>query len=316
MMKALIVKQDTVQLVQLIQQIALNAKSENTKRAYKSDWKDFQTFCSGHGFSTLPATPHTICLYISKLSSTKKLSTVRRRIAAITEAHKFANLKIPMDGIVKAVLKGLARSSKTKSIKKKAISITYLKAFFPSKFPDNIRTIRDRALILLGFAGGFRRSELVALDFSDIEFTQSGMTVQIRQSKTDQEGKGQVKTIGNGSHHDLCAVRATKKWLEKSGIKNGSIFRGIKKGGKINTERLTGQSVALIVKKYIQNIGLDPSLFAGHSLRSGLVTAAKEAGLSTEDIMIITGHQTPAMISHYYQGGEKRQYQMSTKIGL
>lgn len=315
-MTALSVKSGTEQLIELTRQVALNAKSINTKRAYKSDWKDFKTFCSNHKLSPLPATSQTLCFYVTWLSATKKLSTIRRRIASITEAHNFVNLPNPADSMVKSVLKGLARSCKTKSIRKKAISIDNLKAFFSPKLQVDIRIIRDRALILLGFAGGFRRSELVALDVSDIEFTRSGMMIQVIRSKMDQEGKGQIKTIGPGTDNHLCAVTAVKLWLEKSGITKGPIFREIKKGGKIEPTRLTGQSVSLIVKKYIQGIGLDPSLFAGHSLRSGLVTAAKEAGLTTEDIMSITGHHTPAMISHYYQGGEKRKYQMSSEIGL
>jgi site-specific recombinase XerD len=306
-------KTQSAQIPELTRQLILDSRAKNTKRAYESDWRDFVAFCEKQGLQYMPSTPQVVCAYILNLSTTKKFSTIRRRVSSITVAHKMANKPNPVDNFVKTVLSGLARNIKAKSTKKKAITVKQLRAFFQDG-DNTITRVRDKTILYLSFAGGFRRGELVALDVDDVDFTDSGMTLLVRRSKTDQEGRGHVKTIGYGKQ--TCPVAALKEWLKESGITGGAIFRPISKSGRVLDRRLSDQCVALIVKKYIKEIGDDPALYSGHSVRSGLVTAAKMAGVSTEDIMRITNHKTQSMIERYYQGGERIQYGVAEKIGM
>jgi integrase len=298
-----------------VSDIMENAKADNTKRAYKADWRDFLAFCQKHALSSLPASPDTVTLYLSQLAETKKMATIRRRVASIAEAHRVAGLATPTTGIVKTLLSGLARSTNQHQTRKKALRVSDLADSIPL-FGDDLRGCRDKAILLLGFAGGFRRSEITNLVIGDITFTDSGMMITIRQSKTDQAGQGMTKTIGNGRYLPTCAVSALRLYLKGLGKVSGPVFRNIKKGGEIIGNKLTPQSVAAIVKKAVSLCGLNPDSFGGHSLRSGHITAAKQAGIMTEEIMKTTGHKDPSMITRYYQGGTREQYQISRTIGL
>ncbi len=292
-----------------------NSKSANTLRAYKSDWKQFEKWCGGHELNALPASLQTVVFYITHLSGSYKVSSIKRKVTCLSEAHRMAGVQNPVhSNIVEETLKGVSRTLGTAPSKKKAIRLSDIRQILPL-LPETLIGIRDKALLLVGFAGGFRRSELVALDISDAEFTESGTTIHIKKSKTDQEGAGYYKTIGKGRSQLTCPVYALQKWIEVSEIIEGSIFRSITKGSVMGVS-LSTNSVSRIIKRCISLIGLNASDFAGHSLRSGFISEAKEAGIMNELIMKMTHHKTESMISEYYQGGEFEMYNLSSAIGF
>ena len=281
-----------------------NSKSANTLRAYKADFKDFSAFCAKNGLSSLPTDPKILSLYLTHLSSNSKYSTLKRRIASISVIHKikghYLDTKHP---IIMENLHGIKRAKGINQKSKKPILINDLKAIInvideyinqseTSKTEESkiLRSkIRDKAIILLGFAGGFRRSELVSIDYEDLEFLSEGVKIFIKRSKTDQSGEGMIKAIPYFDNKNFCPVLALKKWIEFSQIKFGKLFN------------ISDKSVALIIKKYASITGLDPNKYGGHSLRSGFATSAAESGAEERNIMAMTGHKTTQMVRRYIQ---------------
>ena len=266
-----------------------NSKANNTLRAYQSDFKDFSAFCTGNGFSSLPTQPKIIALYITNLSKSSKFSTLKRRIASISVIHKlkghYLDTKHP---IIMENLHGIKRTLGSRQKAKKPILIKDLKLIINV---INKEKIRDKALILIGFAGGFRRSELVNIFYEDIEFVTEGVKILIKRSKTDQTGEGSIKAIPYFENQEFCPVIALKNYINsKLNIKNESrVFE------------ISDKSVALIIKKYAEKAGLDASRYAGHSLRSGFATTAAEFGAEERNIMAMTGHKTTQMVRRYIQ---------------
>ena len=266
-----------------------NSKAENTLRAYQSDFKDFSAFCSKNGFSSIPTQPKIIALYITHLSKSLKFSTLKRRIASISVIHKlkghYLDTKHP---IIMENLHGIKRTLGSRQKAKKPILINDLKLIINVIDKDKIR---DKALILIGFAGGFRRSELVNIYNEDVEFVTEGVKILIKKSKTDQSGEGMVKAIPYFNNQEFCPVIALKNYIKyKFASKNeGRIFE------------ISDKSVALIIKKYAEKVGLDSSKYAGHSLRSGFATTAAEFGAEERNIMAMTGHKTTQMVRRYIQ---------------
>lgn len=263
------------------------ASSDNTRRAYKSDWDDFCAWCERTGESSLPATPIGIASYLAHLADTgSKASTIQRRVAAMRAAHLAANFEPPTNAEgVKATMRGIRRKLGTRPTKKKPATAEVQAGF---TFPDTLTGIRDRALVLLGFAAARRRSEIVALHVSDIEWRPKGILLHIRRSKTDQEGKGTHIPVPRGDA--LKPVAALEAWLKASGITEGPIFRGIDRHGRISGTALSDRAVADIVKKVCAAAGLDARAFSGHSLRAGFVTSALDRGEDYFKIMGQTGH--------------------------
>ena len=266
-----------------------NSKSNNTLRAYQSDFKDFSTFCIKNGLSLMPADPKIIALYITFLSKSSKFSTLKRRIASISVIHKlkghYLDTKHP---VIMENLHGIKRTLGSRQKSKKPILINDLKLII--KAIDQ-KKIRDKALILIGFAGGFRRSELVNIEYDDVEFVTEGVKILIKRSKTDQSGEGNIKAIPYFENREFCPVIALKNYVnEKFTNKNkGKIFE------------ISDKSVALILKRYAKKAGLNASLYAGHSLRSGFATTAAEFGAEERNIMAMTGHKTTQMVRRYIQ---------------
>ena len=264
-----------------------SSKANNTLRAYKSDFRDFTVFCNKNGFSSMPTQPKIIALYITNLSKSSKFSTLKRRIASISVIHKlkghYLDTKHP---IIMENLHGIKRTLGSRQKAKKPILINDLKLIIKAINEDKLR---DKALILIGFAGGFRRSELVNIDHEDIEFVPEGVKILIKRSKTDQSGEGVYKAIPYFDNKEFCPVLALKKYVEIKTIKNDErkVFK------------LSDKSVALIIKRYAQKAGLDASKYAGHSLRSGFATTAAEFGAEERNIMAMTGHKTTAMVRRY-----------------
>ena len=266
-----------------------NSKAKNTLRAYQSDFKDFSAFCSKNGFSSIPTQPKIIALYITHLSKSLKFSTLKRRIASISVIHKlkghYLDTKHP---IIMENLHGIKRTLGSRQKAKKPILINDLKLIIKAIDKEKIR---DKALILIGFAGGFRRSELVNIYNEDVEFVTEGVKILVKKSKTDQSGEGIVKAIPYFDNQEFCPVIALKDYIKyKFANKNeGRIFE------------ISDKSVALIIKKYAEKVGLDSSRYAGHSLRSGFATTAAEFGAEERNIMAMTGHKTTQMVRRYIQ---------------
>jgi integrase len=229
-------------------------------------------------------------------------STIGRRVAAIRYAHKLAGLPLPTDDErVRATMRGIRRSLGTAGAKKTPATVERIIAMAPIA-SERLADIRDRALLLFGFASAMRRSELAALDFEDIEETADGLRVTIRRSKTDQEGHGHVIAIPRGVI--ACPVAALKAWLAAAGITAGPMFRPIAKGGRVQAMRLTDRSVADIVKVHARRAGLDPKLFAGHSLRSGFLNSAAARGASIFKMADQSRHKSTDTLRGYVRDAE------------
>jgi site-specific recombinase XerD len=283
-------------------QLARKEKAAATRRAYRSDFRIFEAWCRGRGVSALPATPETVAAFLtSDVEAGSRPSTLGRRVAAIRYGHKLAGQPVPTDDErVKATMRGIRRSLGTAPRKKAPATAERIIAM-ALVAGDDVKGRRDRALLLIGFAGAFRRSELVALNVEDLEESELGFKITIRHSKTDQEGVGQTIAIVRGSV--TCPVAALKAWLEAAGISTGPVFRSVKKGGVV-AGRLPAQSVADIVKDYAERVGLDPTLFAGHSMRSGFLTSAAKRGASIFKMMDQSRHRSVETLRGYIRDAE------------
>ena len=278
-------------------------KAASTRRAYKTDFSIFQSWCADRGASALPAEPATVAAFLAwEADRRTRPSTIGRRVAAIRYAHKLAGHEIPTDDErVRATVRGIRRAVGAAPNKKAPATSDRIMAMAPVA-GARLGGLRDRALLLLGFAGAFRRSELVALDIEDIEEIKDGLRVMIRRSKTDQEGKGAIIAIARGA--SACPVAAYKAWIEAANISAGPVFRPIAKGERLQESRLTDRSVAKIVKAHAARIGLDPAAFSGHSLRSGFLTSAAARGASIFKMMDVSRHKSMDTLRGYVRDAE------------
>ena len=295
------------------------AKAPNTRRAYRSDWNDFLRWCRGRRRTALAATPDTVALYLTELASVCKVSTLQRRLTSIGQAHQaagYAAHESPTKHVtVRAVWAGIRRAHGTAQEGKAPTLIEDVRAMVAT-LPDTLLGVRDRALLLLGFAGAFRRSELVGLDVRDVMVTRAGLVVRLRRSKTDQEGEGQTVGIPYGSNPETCPVRAVQEWLECANIKEGPLLRSVNRHEQLQQARLSDKTVALVVKRMAAAAGLDATLYAGHSLRAGLATAAAIAGTSERAIMKQTRHRSERMVRKYIRDGELFRNNAAATVGL
>ncbi len=281
-----------------------SSKANNTIRAYKSDFNDFALFCVQNKFKSLPTEPKIISLYITHLSSRDaKMSTLKRRLVSIGVIHRMKGyyLDTKHPSIIENIL-GIKRRKGSKQIGKKPLLINNLKKIINviDKVDDiELKKLRDRSIILIGFSGGFRRNEIVSLDFEDIDFVTEGLKINLKRSKTDQFGEGYVKGLPYFDNHKYCPVKSLKKWIEISKISIGPLFRRFSKGSKLSENRLTDQTVAILIKKYLHLAGIDSKDYSGHSLRSGFATSAAESGVEERNIMAMTGHKSTEMVRRY-----------------
>ena len=280
-----------------------SSKANNTLRAYKSDFKDFGNFCYKHGLNSLPTEPKIISLYLTHLSKNSKISTLRRRLVSISMVHKlkghYLDTKHPI--IIENLL-GIRRVKGSIQKGKKPLLINHLKSIINvinEQKIDEIKKLRDKSIILIGFGGGFRRTELISIDHEDLEFTSEGLKIIIKKSKTDQIGEGMTKGIPYFNNEIYCPVKNLQKWLKISKINSGPIFRRFSKGLSLTEKRLTDQSVVLLIKEYLKLAGIENKNFSGHSLRSGFATVAAESGADERSIMAMTGHKTTEMVRRY-----------------
>ena len=292
------------------------SKAANTLRGYQSDWREFCRWCEGHSISPLPATVETVAAYIADCASRLKVGSIQRRLNAIAEAHKATGLESPTHApLVTNTMKGIRRTKGTAPAQKAAALTDDIRVMVGAT-SSGVIGARDRALILLGFAGAFRRSELVALDVEDCAFTKEGLTIMLRRSKVDQEATGRKLGIPYGSNPETCPVRNLQTWIEHAPITVGPLFRSITRHGKIQAGRLGAVDVARIVKKLAEKAGLDPAKYAGHSLRAGHATSAAIAGATERSIMNQTGHRSVQMVRRYIREGNLFRENSAGKLGL
>jgi site-specific recombinase XerD len=283
---------------------ARNEKAPSTRRAYGSDWRLFESWCASKSVPSLPAAPETVAAFLAyEASRGTRASTIGRRCAAVRFAHKLAGHEPPTNSEpVRATLRGIRRTLGTAKIRKTPATSEKVVAMVTTSGRADLKGKRDRALLLLGFAGAFRRSELVALNVDDLEFCDSGLRVTIRRSKTDQQAAGQTIAIVRGSI--VCPVAALRGWLEAARVTSGPVFRAVAKGGRIADQRLSDRAIANIVKAAAQRLGLNAPDFSGHSLRSGFLTSAAARGASIFKMMDVSRHRSMDTLRGYVRDAD------------
>jgi site-specific recombinase XerD len=292
------------------------SKASNTVKSYRADWKDFTNYCNTVGCQSLPANEVTIVNYIAVLADNHKASTIQRKVSAISQAHKAAGFDTPTQTFaVKAIMAGIRRNKGTMADKKQAAVIDDIRMMV-NTLDDRLISIRDRALLLIGFAGAFRRSELAGLTMDNIEFNRNGVTITLVHSKTDQEGAGYKKGIPYGSNPATCPVRALQDWLEAANITEGAIFRSMNRHGQVQDSAMSDKAVALIVKRTAEAAGLDSSKYSGHSLRSGFITTAAANGTNERNIMKQSGHKSIAVMRGYIHDATLYNDNAAANVGL
>ena len=297
------------------------SRSPATRRAYRAAWQAFCLWCSGRGARPLPATPHLAAAYAAHLAQLgRRPSTVEQAISAISVAHQAAGHPSPTrDARVRAVLSGIRRAHGAAgpgSRGKAALETPALREALATIPWDTARGLRDRALLLLGFAGGLRRSELASLDLEDLELVPEGLQLRLRRSKTDQEGRGRLLGIPYGLHPETCPVRAVRAWREAAGISSGPLFRTVDRAGRILPRRCSDRAVARAVQRAVRVSGGDPGRVGAHSLRSGFVTSAARAGAPTWAIQLQTGHRSLAQLHQYVRPATLFQENAARYVGL
>lgn len=278
---------------------AMAEKSLATRRAYRSDFAGFTDWCRARYAEPMPATPETVAAFLAaQATAGARASTISRKAAAIRYAHRLARHALPTDAeAVKIVMRGIRRTFGAAPDQKAAATADRIADMIAGIPADTLAGKRDRALLLVGFAGTFRRSELVALTVADLMEVEGGLRIAIRHSKTDQESAGQEIAIPAGGK--LRPVEAVQAWLDAAGITEGPVFRPIAKGGRLLPGALTAQSVALVIKAHTERVGLDPVDYAGHSLRAGFLTTAAEHGASVFKMMEVSRHRSVDTLRGY-----------------
>ncbi len=284
-----------------------NSKAHNTLRAYNADFRDFSAFCAKNGLNSIPSEPKIVAIYLTYLSSFSKYSTLKRRLASIKVVHKlkghYIDTKHP---IIIENLMGIKRKMGVKQIAKKPLLINDLKIIINviDQEKNNLKRLQNKALLLVGFAGGFRRSELVSIEYDDLDFVTEGVKIIIRRSKTDQTGQGMTKAIPYFDNKTYCPVTSLRNWINFLNIDKGKIFN------------ISDKTVALTIKKYALLAGLDQKKYAGHSLRSGFATSTAETGADERSIMAMTGHKTTQMVRRYINESNLFKNNALNKINL
>jgi integrase len=296
------------------------AKARSTRDAYASDARDFAAFCKTHSLPYLPSTPQTTALYITHLARRVSVATIRRRLAAITYVHREAGYSdspasTRVHFVVREVLNGIRRIRGTAQHGADPLLAGAVKRI-AAACPATILGLRDRALVLLGFSGAFRRSELTQIiEVGNLTFTPQGLYIRLPRSKTDQEQAGRTVAIGLGEHQETCPVLALRAWIDVARVESGPVFRAVDLKGRVSATALHPRSISKILKRAAARAGLDPRNISGHSLRAGATTAAID-GAEEREIARTTGHKTSAMVRRYIRDGELLRSNMTARLGL
>ena len=292
---------DVVRLREELKRLAASARAPRTRQAYESDWRHFCAWCVSVARPFLPAEEETVELYLADQARSLKVSSLSRRVAAIGHYHHAAGYESPAGRRCRLVLRATAREKGAACAQKAAIAPEELRRMSEALGQEKgrVRAIRDRAVLVFGFAAGMRRSELAALDLGDVEISSQGVKVHLRRSKTDQGGEGRWLGIFPGSKAETCPVATLRAWIEARGNQAGPLFTRITMGDRATEARLSGAAVGEIVQRAVKLIGLDADRYGGHSLRAGCVTAAAAAGVSDVVIMQRTGHRSVQTLAKY-----------------
>ncbi len=295
--------------IELVNEALANSRAASTRRCYAATMRIFEAWCRERGESPLPASPEVVARFASWRAQVAQVSasTLGKDIAAIRAAHTQAGHPSPCDHEgVKLTMKGLRRSLGAAKKPKAPLTsdrLVSLLAQVPANTPQGLR---DRAILIIGFGGALRRSELAALRVEDISEVTEGLDITIRHSKTDQEGQGQTISLPREvTAPDFCPCRALKVWLEAAGITSGPVFPRLRRWGRITGEAMTGHSIAATVKRYALAAGLNPADFAGHSLRSGWLTSAAEDGASTFKLQEVSRHKSLDVLAGYVRRADR-----------
>lgn len=287
----------------------------NTRKAYRSDWDDFNHWCANKGLNPMPAGLEVVTAYLTDRASTLKVASLERRLVSIRQAHAMGGYSIDKNHpLITETMKGIKNTHGAPQTAKAPIMIDDLREMV-QRLNDDLSGIRDRALLLLGFTGAFRRSELVFLKVEDLNFAKEGIEVTLRKSKTDQTGRGEVLPIPYGSNPDTCPVRALKTWMEVAAVSDGFLFRSINRHGHISEKGLCAASVSLIIKRNDHLRGKEAS-YGGHSLRAGFCTTAAVRGVPEHSIMRQSRHKKSDTLRKYIRMGSLWKDNAATKLGL
>ena len=296
----------------------LASKAPSTLRAYRSDWEHFASWCEGRNVSCLPATPETVALYLVSLAETRRPATMTRRLTSIAKAHSAAGHGSPASlqhAVVAETLQGIRRTLGTAQPGKTALLTADLVQIL-AHLPSGLAGARDRALLLLGYTGALRRSELARVRLEDLQWVGEGALLNLPWSKTDQQGQGRKVAVPKGAHRGTCPVAAIENWIEAAGLKEGPIFREVDRHGRVGSVAIHSDTVGAIVKKAVGRAGLEPEGFAGHSLRAGFATQVARNGGSAFDIMRQTGHRSVTTVSRYVREAQIFRDAPASKLGL
>lgn len=294
------------------------AKAGNTRRAYLSDWRHFESWCQSHGIASLPAAPDHVALYLTDLATDHRPATLQRKQTSINKVHRATGFEAPatmQQAVVSETLKGIRRTLGTAQTGKEPLLTSDLCRMLAA-LSDGLLGYRDRALLLFGFAGGFRRSELVSLDVQDVQETAEGLIVRVRRSKTDPEAEGVSIALPYGSTAATCPVRSYRAWITAAQIQSGPVFRSVNRHGHISGKQMNPGSVARLIKRVAEAAGLDASQYAGHSLRAGFATQAFLNGAAEVSIMRQTRHKSLITLRKYIRDRSLFRDNPAAKLGL
>lgn len=289
---------------------------ENTRRSYACDWSDFRSWCQKRSRVALPASPETVALYLTARSRTHKVSSLSRRLTVIGKVHRACGTDSPTaHERVRRLWRGILREKGAAPERKAPVLTADLRKMI-ALLDKDLAGIRDRALLLFGFAGALRRSELVALNLGDLQLTDAGIIVTVRRGKTDQAGRGRKIGIPHGQYEATCPVKAMLAWIRAAEVSRGPLFRKVNRHGQLEGARLSDKSVALIIKRAMKRAGFRPAEFSGHSLRAGLATSAAIAGADERSIQNQTGHASLKVLRTYIRDGSLFRNNAASKAGL
>jgi integrase len=307
------------ELIQKAKTFVAAAKAPATLKAYRNDWRDFESWCRDHQLLSLPSTPETVALYIADRASTLASGTIARRLTSITKAHQAAghtdSPATTRHFVVGETLKGIRRTIGTAQQGKAPLLSADVRRIVAARRED-LLGLRDAALVLVGFAGGFRRSELAGIDISDLKFSADGVVVTVRKSKTDQEGAGREVGLPFGASQSTCPVSALRQWLDSARIREGPVFRAVQRYGHVSRRGLHRDSIGKLLKRAAGRAGLKVEELGGHSLRAGCVTQAAMNGVREFIIMRQTGHKTIATLRRYIRSGEIFRENSAAGLGI
>src|SRR6266567_4649985 len=294
---------DLDDLIQRANDLMHAAKANSTRKAYRNDWRAFESWCTAHKLPSLPSTPQIIALFIADCVTARLApATISRRLSSITKAHQAAGFKdspaSTKNFVVGEVLKGARRKLGVAQKGKDALLLSDVRRILGA-CPKSLLGQRDRALVLVGFAGGFRRSELASIYKSDLSFSDRGLVINLRHSKTDQEGVGREVAIPFGEHKETCPVRTVREWMAADAITNGPVFRGVDRHSRISPSGLHPDSIGTILKRAATRAGIDATNLAGHSMRAGMATQAAMNGAAEREIAKTTGHKSTHVLRRY-----------------